>query len=116
MCISHIILIVGFVDSAQACRMDMPRLNTPTSCQKRMCRPSTKVSRLFDELSVACSTFQYHAIHRVTFHCDRAFYYKSIKQRTVRLLKSINTAYILSIFEFFASFVALATFSDSCTK
>ena len=41
-----IFLIVRFGDRARACRVD-----TPMSHQERTCRPSIKVSWLFDELS-----------------------------------------------------------------
>ena len=40
------VLMVRFGDRAHVCRID-----TPTSCQKQTCHPSTKVSWLFDELS-----------------------------------------------------------------
>ena len=42
------ILIAGFGDSAQVCSLD-----TPTSYQKQTFHSSTKVSRLFDELSAS---------------------------------------------------------------
>ena len=99
-CVSHItiatISIVEFGDSVQACRM---------SCQKQTCWPSTEVSRLFNKLSVVCSSLTI-SHGSVTFHCDQTFYYKNVIKWTVRLLKNY-TAYLSSLF--------VASFSDSCT-
>ena len=75
--------------------------------------PFNKVYWLFDELSVTQSSLStsHRSATYVTFQCDHAFYYKNVQKYTVRLLQN----YPSPLFEFFTSFAALVTFSDSCT-
>ena len=55
--------------------------------------------------------------HSETFHCDWTFYYTgTLKADCKTTHEIINTAYPSSLFKFFASFAALATFIVSCTR
>ena len=76
--------ILGFRDNTHACSM-----NTTTSHQKLTCHPSTRVSWLFDKLSVTHSSLS--ASHHSATSCDiplcSNIQYKNVWKWTVRSMQ-----------------------------
>ena len=85
MCVSHLIVAFQLWDLETVYECVWMPLDTLTNCLKLTYRPSTKVSWLFDKLSVACLSLVSTLHHSATL---QTFYCKNIWNWIIRLLQN----------------------------